>query len=131
MTFDRWWLTNYIFLRNYLREQHGNRMMCSVLFCLIPHLYFIFFTLKFPSCMLYLYKQTSCKYSPLILIQTQLSLSQSWGTSWMAAKSKSLQVIRKHLVNGVRSWAFPRAVASDLSASRYLFLSFSASFFLW
>ncbi|KAJ4882636.1 hypothetical protein Rs2_32729 [Raphanus sativus] len=36
----------------------------------------------------------------------------------MAAKSKSLQVIRKHLVNGVRSWAFPRAVASDLSASR-------------
>ncbi|KAJ0243685.1 Late embryogenesis abundant protein [Hirschfeldia incana] len=36
----------------------------------------------------------------------------------MAAKSKSLQVIRKHLVHGVRSWAFPRAVASDLSASR-------------
>ncbi|KAG2300328.1 hypothetical protein Bca4012_011906 [Brassica carinata] len=36
----------------------------------------------------------------------------------MAAKSKSLQVIRKHLVRGVCSWAFPRAVASDISASR-------------
>ncbi|KAF2537355.1 hypothetical protein F2Q68_00022605 [Brassica cretica] len=37
----------------------------------------------------------------------------------MAAKSKSLQVIGKHLVNSLRSCAFPRAVASDLSASRY------------
>ncbi|KAF3499501.1 hypothetical protein F2Q69_00044700 [Brassica cretica] len=36
----------------------------------------------------------------------------------MAAKSKSLQVIGKHLVNSLRSCAFPRAVASDLSASR-------------
>ncbi|CAN7034731.1 unnamed protein product [Brassica oleracea var. botrytis] len=38
----------------------------------------------------------------------------------MAAKSKSLQVIGKHLVNSLRSCAFPRAVASDLSASRVL-----------
>ncbi|CAH8358683.1 unnamed protein product [Eruca vesicaria subsp. sativa] len=38
----------------------------------------------------------------------------------MAAKSKSLQVIGKHVVNSLRSCAFARAVASDLSASRVL-----------
>ncbi|CAH2072548.1 unnamed protein product [Thlaspi arvense] len=36
----------------------------------------------------------------------------------MAAKSTSVQVLGKHIVNGVRSRVFPRAVASGLFASR-------------